>query len=173
MKLCKSEGPPTSGANRAKQLVLKYPLKVLQGTMNLPYMVYCNLPLSRGKLKQWLFGWCHGNHIVMTWMGADLVLQIREPSYWLASAGLAQGISSTAPADSPRRSYQHCTRSPGSSRTAACLWCRGPFCHRTRACWRGGACSCRSRPSPSGPAWRSPQPGADLGSRTWKRRFST
>lgn len=109
----------------------------------------------------------------MAWMGADLVLQARDPSYWPASAGLTEVISSTAPADSPHRSYQRCTQSPGRSRTAACLWCRGPFCHRTRACWRGGACSCRSRPSPSGPAGRSPQPGAGLGSRTWKRRFST
>lgn len=33
MKRCESEGPPTSGASRAKQLVLKYQLKIQQFTL--------------------------------------------------------------------------------------------------------------------------------------------
>lgn len=64
----------SSSTSESTRLMRKHQIKFLQGTMN--YSI-CNFVIPRGKLKWCLLGWGHDNHAVITWMSANLVLQIR------------------------------------------------------------------------------------------------
>jgi len=111
---------------------------------------------------------CHLPQQTLTLYYKTCLVDHRRGLSWPCSGHLAADTP-----DLPLGSLRHCTPCPGRSRRAAFPWCRGPSGRRIRACWRGEACSWRSRPSPSGPAWHFPPPCGGPGSHTWTERFRT
>lgn len=98
---------------------------------------------------------------------------VRKMFSWSSSSAGFSWFNRWQLTDSPLWSLQHCTPCLGSSRRAAYPWCHGPFGRRIRACWRDGAYSCQSQPSPSGSAGHFPPPGVCPESHTWTGRFWT